>query len=324
MQDVDTQQAVGAALEARQRKYKPTAVEGKILPVQYELALLAAFDPNPLNDDVLQNSKAKERAAYLKDIARDGTQLLINQIFSLPTHMEPLAAGDASSGGILAELPGLKMRLPREKPVPSDKAMTRWEKFAKIKGIQKTKRSRLVLDERTGEYKPRWGKDRANDDQHDWAIEVRGNVDPNEDMFALRRGEKKERIDKNKRRQRRNEEEASARSAGILKTTHAAKHSVSGGADPRALRKQALQKSLMLSKTSTASIGKFDKPLENDVKSKGVKRKFAPAVSSAGSEKETSLSILNKVVKGSGEVLNTRKAIAAVNREKRGKPSKRK
>ena len=45
---------------------------------------------------------------------------------------------------VLAELPAPIYRLPREKPVPEEKAETKWEKFAKTKGITKTKRSRMV------------------------------------------------------------------------------------------------------------------------------------------------------------------------------------
>ena len=35
--------------------------------------------------------------------------------------------------------------------VPKPKPLTRWEKFAKLKGIQNRKQSRKVFDEATGE-----------------------------------------------------------------------------------------------------------------------------------------------------------------------------
>jgi hypothetical protein len=47
--------------------------------------------------------------------------------------------------------------LPREKHVPEAKPLTKWEKFAKEKGIKKTKKSRKVYDEQTKEYLPAFG-----------------------------------------------------------------------------------------------------------------------------------------------------------------------
>ena len=47
---------------------------------------------------------------------------------------------------------------PREKPLPKKKAMTKWEAFAKQKGINaKKKKSRMVWCEVTKSWKPRWG-----------------------------------------------------------------------------------------------------------------------------------------------------------------------
>jgi regulator of ribosome biosynthesis len=60
----------------------------------------------------------------------------------------------------------------REKPLPKAKPETRWERFAKAKGIQQTKRSRMVFDEAAQEYKPRFGYKRANDVENDWLIPV--------------------------------------------------------------------------------------------------------------------------------------------------------
>lgn len=59
----------------------------------------------------------------------------------------------------------------RKKKVPKEKEPTKWEKFAKIKGITKKKKSRLVYDEEKKEYLPRWGYKRANNDNDEWVIE---------------------------------------------------------------------------------------------------------------------------------------------------------
>lgn len=136
--------------------------------------------------------------------------------------------------------------------------MTRWEKFAQIKGIQKKKKERMVIDEATGEYAPRWGYGGGKKDKtKDWLLEVPGNVDPMEDQYAKLREEKKERVDKNKKRQKRNEEEASA---------------TSKGQDPRQVKKKQLQDAIAVTKRSTASLGRFDKQIEGEPKMKGLKR----------------------------------------------------
>jgi len=45
--------------------------------------------------------------------------------------------------------------LPRAKSIPKINALTKWQKFALSKNIQNKKKSRMILDETTGEYLPR-------------------------------------------------------------------------------------------------------------------------------------------------------------------------
>lgn len=47
----------------------------------------------------------------------------------------------------MAVLPPPTTNLPRSRKVPGPKAMTKWEKFAKEKGIQKKKKDKKVFDE---------------------------------------------------------------------------------------------------------------------------------------------------------------------------------
>jgi regulator of ribosome biosynthesis len=105
---------------------------------------------------------------------------------------------------IVAVLPPPTTILPREKPIPKPKPLTKWELFAKRKGIKKTKRSQMVYDEISRKYKPRWGYKRVNDPKDDWLIEVPENADNNEDQFAKRDQERKERIAKNEYQRLRN------------------------------------------------------------------------------------------------------------------------
>jgi regulator of ribosome biosynthesis len=59
--------------------------------------------------------------------------------------------------------------------LPKPKPMTRWEKFAKEKGITKTKKSRIVFDDQKQDWIPRWGYKGANN-QEDWLMEVPQNA----------------------------------------------------------------------------------------------------------------------------------------------------
>ncbi len=83
--------------------------------------------------------------------ATERVQLMIRKVFSLPD------AGRPKDGGRLVVLPDTTTPLPREKPVPKPKVQTKWEAFAEKKGIMKKKRSRMVYDEESESYKPRYG-----------------------------------------------------------------------------------------------------------------------------------------------------------------------
>jgi regulator of ribosome biosynthesis len=64
--------------------------------------------------------------------------------------------------------------LPREKAIPKPKPLTKWEKFRLEKGLPpKEKRSRLVYDEITKDWVPRWGFGSIKQIQkkHQWLIE---------------------------------------------------------------------------------------------------------------------------------------------------------
>jgi regulator of ribosome biosynthesis len=68
--------------------------------------------------------------------------------------------------------------------------MTRWEKFAKAKGITKQKKSKMVYDEALGDFKPRFGYNNMNGKskgnlESDWIIEVPGNASTLDVFFFL-------------------------------------------------------------------------------------------------------------------------------------------
>ena len=67
-----------------------------------------------------------DREGFLRELARDNTQLLINSIWGLPT--------ERVEEVVVAKFPPPTYILPREKPVPVPKPLTKWEKYAKDKG----------------------------------------------------------------------------------------------------------------------------------------------------------------------------------------------
>ena len=103
--------------------------------------------------------------AYLTENTRDAVQAMINQLWQQPS--KPSDDGTT----ILAALPEPRTMLPREKPLPKPKALTRWERFAKEKGITKKKKLRKVWDDQAQDWIPAWGYKSAGN-QEDWVMEV--------------------------------------------------------------------------------------------------------------------------------------------------------
>lgn len=103
----------------------------------------------------------------LQATARNGVQLLVNQIFALPTNV--------TLDGVFAKLPPATTILPREKPLPKARPETKWEKFAKTKGIApKPKKDRMVFDEEKQDWVPAWGyKGKNKDKEEQWIHEIK-------------------------------------------------------------------------------------------------------------------------------------------------------
>ena len=123
--------------------------------VPTDLGYLTLFDAHPIDPAAL----AAAREPALEAAAAANAQRLVRAIFALPRETTPEV-------GIVALLPLRVMRLPRELPPPAPKAPTKWEQFAKQKGIApKGKRDRMIYDaaadEGKGEYAPRYGYKRV-------------------------------------------------------------------------------------------------------------------------------------------------------------------
>ncbi|ESO03282.1 hypothetical protein HELRODRAFT_80417 [Helobdella robusta] len=245
----------------------------KLIDVEIDVGRMLLFDQNSL-DDCLTNSK---RDQYLKALTRDNVQLLVNKLWELPT--------ERVDEIIVAKLPAPVTILPREKRLPTAKKETKWESFAKLKGINKRKRGRMVWDEELKKWIPRWGY-KSQDETKDWAIEVPDQVDPFEDQFAKRVKAKKERVAKNELQRLRN---IARNSKGKIKAIGLMPTKMPNDRNDLTVQMTAARK-------STASMGKFDPKIKNDTnKSSGKKRKFESNFKSLENEKKQNLNILNKL-----------------------------
>lgn len=244
----------------------------KELDLEFDIGNLLACDKNRVDIRVFREQKKED---FLRSLARDNTQLLINEIWKHPTERVEEA--------IVVKLPEPTTRLPREKPPPKRKPLTKWQEFAKLKGIQKKRKTNLVWDDVAKAWKRRWGYKRANDDTKEWLIEVPVTADPNEDQFGKRNKAKKERVAKNELHRLRNIARAQKiKLPGVGLTTSEQQS------------KSDLARAVGVAKTSTASVGKFQDrlPKEKAPKNTGKRRKFEPLIGDFSSEKQKQLDIL--------------------------------
>ncbi|GMG21537.1 unnamed protein product [Ambrosiozyma monospora] len=194
------------------KESKPVTVE-KAIPVTYDLGHLAVYDTNPI--DPLEIGKDEQsKNDYLQSVTRDNVQLLINQILHQPlTKNSTTTNADSNETPItLVQLPDPIFQLPREKPVPKAKEPTKWELFARKKGIQKKgKTGKLVFDEEKQEWVNKWGyKGKNKELDNQWLVEVdeekqaAGTPDELIDPRKLSRMERKKLVKKNELQHKRN------------------------------------------------------------------------------------------------------------------------
>lgn len=274
-------------------KLKSIAVQ-KELDLDFDIGNLLACDKNRIDSRGFRDQKKED---FLRSLARDNTQLLVNEIWKQPTERVEEA--------IVAKLPDPATPLPREKPPPKPKPPTKWEQFAKLKGIQKKKKTNLLWDDVAKEWKRRWGYKRAKDDTKEWLIEVPETADPNEDQFAKRVTAKKERVAKNELNRLRNiarAQKIKVPGVGLLPTAQQSKDD--------------LARAVSVARTSTASVGKFQDrlPKEKPLKNTGKKRKFEPIIGDFSNEKQKQLDLL-KVMDSKKPKMDMTKAVNKQMRE---------
>eukprot|EP01128_Nolandella_sp_AFSM9_P000190 TRINITY_DN10370_c0_g1_i1.p2 TRINITY_DN10370_c0_g1~~TRINITY_DN10370_c0_g1_i1.p2 ORF type:complete len:307 (-),score=105.99 TRINITY_DN10370_c0_g1_i1:1314-2207(-) len=213
------------------------------------------------------DSQSRPTGTNLRKHTTACLQALFNSVFVLEAERTAL--------GPVVTLPPPTMPIPREKPLPANKMLTPWEKFAKEKGITKQKRSRLVWDNDAKEYLPRFGRNKAGSIAEPWALEdnpaklkAAGVSDP----FELKKKEKNEKQSKQRK------QEILNKRAEIVSLTGA---NVSSGNKYR--EKYEIERALKLAQTSTASLGRFDEKFADEPK---IKRKQKAVSGGKGLKRE--------------------------------------
>lgn len=263
----------------------------------YDLKHLAAYDIAPLNPKV-----------NFMEYTRDSVQLLVNKLFLLPQVK--------SEEGVLVTLPEQELfRLPRSKPVPKEKPKTRWQKFMEERNMTKKKRSKMVWDEVSGDWKPRWGyKSVKKGGEEDHFLEVKPGDDPNENPFEKKKAEKNLLKARQKMREVRNKVEALG---GKLR---ASTPDLSKGWGPGGAKrgKDGLREAVKRAQASSASMGKFDRVAPNEATNLQPKKRKGIGVSSTGDEKERYMKAATRILSGQGGVDSAKAAKVGLSQDKRG------
>jgi len=275
-----------------------------------DLGLMAGFDVTPVDA-----SEVKEVGLdkHLRKLATENVKLMFRDLLDLTPVEDNLS---------IRVLPDPKFKLPRQKPLPKPKPETRWEKYAKEKGIQNKKRERLVWDDETQTWAPRWGYGRHAEDgkQGEWMVELNDKDDDTVDKFQERRQSKKMRVLKNRQKYLRNKAEAEQKMSAAHAVENLGTDGARAGASKRG--KDKVVDRLKHAQVSTASLGRFDAQMEGEGKRQrgSTKRKFEPAESTNDVDRDKKIlsKLLGKHI-GGPATATKEDASKKKNKKKRGR-----
>jgi regulator of ribosome biosynthesis len=261
-----------------------SAIPDKPDDLVHDVGSLACFDYHPL--DAAQLSR--DQAGTLLAVARDNTQLLFNRIFSQPAVR--------SQDGVFAELPARATVVPREKPLPKEKPKTKWDEFARIKGIEKRKRSSKEWNEEREEFVPRFGRKSAkNDSMADWLVELPDSAPDSHDAFGEQRKVKKQAVAKQAKQELANRARARAKGSRAVAGS-ASVAMLSGGKKlDRAALKSTIARQLQHTTEATASAGVFVDRKEKK-KNKVVVKQARPKADPIRDERAAQKQVLDRVL----------------------------
>ncbi|KRX03148.1 hypothetical protein PPERSA_10229 [Pseudocohnilembus persalinus] len=263
----------------------------------FDLGILSVFDTNPIDKDNIKAQVEKNVIQlYHKLFEIKQRQTLENDL-----KKDELQEHDFEKSIYEINLPEMETVLPRQKTLPKQKELTRWEKFAKEKGIKKKKKSYLAYDEELGEYAPRWGPYSAKKQKEKLDIirEVKQGEDPYEDPW------KKDKLKKNllKEQQKLSEikNRLNAKGYNGRQVLNSQSEAVGRRKQKTNEIKQKTKKSLSIAQQSTRSMGNFDKKAHQEEKQlKTKKRKVLPSFKNTAEEKSRDMDMLNFILNNKG------------------------
>ncbi|XP_003702064.3 ribosome biogenesis regulatory protein homolog [Megachile rotundata] len=249
----DSMDIVQSILEndTQEKDPRKSTVVQKDVEVETDIGTLLAFDYNTLDIKALKG----QQEPYLKSVTRDNVQILINKIWELPT--------ERIDEVIVAKLPKPHYILPRSRQIPKPKPLTKWQQFAKEKGIKSKKKgkSKLQWDEELQKWIPTFGyKRKAALEQKEWLVEVNNEGKAKEDPFAAAKVAKEERRSKNELQRLRN----------IAKAKNIKVPQVGLPTREHFPESKQLAQAITIARTSTASVGKFQDRLPKEKDAKGI------------------------------------------------------
>jgi len=272
------------------------------LNVSYDLGILTLFATAPLKFDVTPGEGDFNQK--LKDLSLKNIKLLIKKLYSLKSSKEETFDQEVDDYKIYdyskteydIKLPDCTTVIPRFKKLPDERKLTRWEKFASEKGIKRKKRGRMLYDEITKAYAPRWGANSIKkvQDKVDIIREHKAGDDPKADPFEKNSLKKTLEKSKQKLREVRNQMEAK----GLKPNSGKMRTSFKEKAEKKKKDKQDASKVLQVAQKSTASMGLFDKKAHREEPEIKKKRKNnVQPFKSGDDEKRRNLDILDYVSK---------------------------
>jgi Ribosome biogenesis regulatory protein (RRS1) len=159
------------------------------------------------------------------DATRKNFCALFKELFELKKTQRVKSGGDDheileyTKALYSVDLPEPKVVVPRAKALPKEKPKTKWEKFREERGLPaRKKRSRLVFDEITKDWVPRWGPNSKKkiEGKHEWLLVDNKGLAEGTDPFTIKRQEKKLELEKENMKRLKNDLYA-------LKETHGKK-----------------------------------------------------------------------------------------------------
>lgn len=191
----------------------------------------------------------------------------------------------------LLELPPKATLFPRFKKMPSKPILTKWEEFARKKGIKKKqKRNKKVWNEETKEYVRRYGKGGVQDIKR--KMDVAREAKPGEEYDdPFERDSRQKKIQKVQ--QRVNEQRNKLIKKGFDPKTLERKSKKA----PLVQKIQTVQNQIEKTKKSTASLGKFDPITKKEVSQKKITvNSKPPQFKGLSDEMKRNKGILKKVL----------------------------